>query len=130
MPAQRERHEMGDTATIGGGDPYVLVVAQLVEGVRLAQRGRSHAVRLKPQAASKSTADPRGAPGHASRLPRAPGRCFRARPGASPVPCSAPRGRARRAGASASSRRCGPSPAAAGGGGGGGGGGAGGRGLW
>jgi len=38
---------MGDTATIGGGDPYVLVVAQLVEGIRLPLRGRSHAGEVK-----------------------------------------------------------------------------------
>jgi SAM-dependent methyltransferase len=42
------------------------------------------------------------APRSVARPPsQAPGRCSRARSAASPVPCSAPRGRARRAGASA-----------------------------
>ena len=46
-----------DPPVIGGRDPYVLVLIQLLDSVRLPLRSRSHAGRLGPQPASKSTAD-------------------------------------------------------------------------
>jgi hypothetical protein len=50
---------MSDPTVICGGDPYVLILIQLLESVRLPLRSGSHAGRLGPQPASKSTSKPR-----------------------------------------------------------------------